>query len=89
MTDLIFGPAGCPEPARFASSSLTALLNSLMVREAVFLRGEPPTGRSLLAPPLVDDSSLALRLTPGLLSPRSALAVEPAEERQEQQGQSR
>ena len=26
-----------------------------MVREAVFLRGEPPTGRSLLAPPLVDE----------------------------------
>ena len=98
---LIFSPSGYPEPdsvckaawARRADClAASSLSRSWCVKASTSCnRAQPPTGRSLLAPPLADNSSLALRLTPGLLSPRSALAVVtgergPAEERQEQQG---
>ena len=97
---LIFSPSGCPEPDSVAKPrghvadclAASSLSRSWCVKASTNCnRAQPPTGRSLLAPPLADNSSLALRLTPGLLSPRSALAVVtgergPAEERQEQQG---
>ena len=97
---LIFSPSGCPELASFCKArgqvadclAASSLSRSWCVKASTSCnRAQPPTGRSLLAPPLADNSSLALRLTPGLLSPRSALAVVtgergPAEERQEQQG---